>query len=350
MATMVAEGASMSDNENVKGCFKYGCIGCVSVIAVGLGLLFLLSALQLSVDHEPAFQEQQTEQALPPAPPQPPQPPGLPAEAAPYGTPAIPGGPEAVTLDSVELPGLQGPAGLIEVDFNMGDFTIKPGPADQPIRVESDFDTSRFELKEEMVHNGDGSWTYKIAFDGKGGLMGLLLGGGGEGDNKVELIIPRGHPISLHGKIRMGQSRTDLGGLWLRDVDLQYKAGDHLLEFREPTPFPVDRIAVKGAMGGLELHGLGQASPRRIDVEHGMGELMLDLQGAWRRDGEVKARFRMGECRVWLPEGVHVDIRRANVSMGEARTGKQDQATVPPNAPKVTLEVSGAMGELRIER
>ncbi len=86
-------------------------------------------------------------------------------------------------------------------------------------------------------------------------------------------MIPRGRPIDLKGSIRMGESKTDLGGLWVRNVDLRYKAGDHFIEFREPLPFPMDRFKIEGSMGGLEIRGLGQASPSTVEVKQGMGEL-----------------------------------------------------------------------------
>lgn len=353
----------MSENEGVKGCFRYSCIGCISLVAIGLGLIFLLSALQLSVDHEPKFEEQQTEQILPPppdlpsfpAPPARPEVPPAPDAPGPLEAPSEPGvdapiAVEAVSLGSVELPNFSGPIGVIEVDLDMGDFTIKPGPAGEPIRVDADYDTSRFELQEQMEQQADGSFVYKLKFGAAGGFWGLLLGGGNEGDNRVELTIPRGRPILLRGRIQMGQSRTDLGGLWLQDVDLEYKAGDHLLEFREPTPFPVGEMTVQGSMGALELHNLGQASPKKLEVRHGMGELRVDLQGEWRRDALAKISFKMGECRVYLPDNAKVDLERARVAMGEARSDKPPVKDLPPGAPTIKVDVSGSMGELRIER
>lgn len=351
----------MSEREGMQGCFKYGCFGCLSLVAVACGLVFLMSAINMSNSTEPTFETQETEQALP-ALPEAPEAPEAPAPPAPPGYAEMPVGPEGMPILAegglsaepnetrhLEMPGLGAPLGIIEVDLDIGDFTIKPGPAGQPIRVEADYDTSKFELEENMVQKPDGTWAYKVKFGAKGGFWGLALGGGNSGQNRITVIIPRGRPIEIKGSIRMGESKTDLGGLWVKNVDLQYKAGDHFIEFREPLPFPMDGFKVDGSMGNLEIRGLGQASPKAVDVKQGMGELFLDLQGDWRRDAQIKARFSMGECKIWLPEKARIDLRRASVSMGESKTAKT-QGEIPESWPTLTIDASGSMGELHIER
>ncbi len=197
-----------------------------------------------------------------------------------------------------------------------------------------------------MVQGPDGTWVYKVKFGAKGGFWGLAFGGGNSGKNTVELIIPRGRPINIKGSIRMGESKTDLGGLWVKNVDLTYKAGDHFIEFREPLPFPMDNFKIQGSMGGLEIRGLGQASPRQVQVKQGMGELFLDLSGDWRRDAQIEARFSMGECKIWLPEKAKVVMKRASVNMGESRADKEKPGELPAEWPTLTIDASGSMGEL----
>lgn len=321
------------------GCLKYGCIGCISIVALCFGAIFLLSAIQLTADNTPEPVERRAERMLPPAPPLPTLPPQRDA-------------PETIVLPPSEMPPVDDVRpGTLILDLRMGDFTIEPGPADQPIRVEADFDASNFELKEEFVETDD-AWTYKVEFGGRGGLLGLLLRGGGNNPgNRVKIIVPRGHPLRLVGEISMGESQIDLGGLWVREVDLDMGAGDHFVEFREPLPFPMERFAMKTSMGGVEVRSLGDASPAEVRVEHGMGDLFLDLEGAWRNDSEIRADFSMGQCRIWLPDGVNVVLDRRSVSMGEARIDElPDPSTLPAGAPTLHISASGSMGELRIER
>ena len=116
----------MSEREGMRSCFKYGCFGCLSLVAVAFGLLFLLSAIQMSNGSEPTFEEKQTEQSLPPLPPLPPPAPNAPP-APPLGGGQLPAEDPGLSAEpnevrQVELPGLGGPLGTVEVDFDMGAF------------------------------------------------------------------------------------------------------------------------------------------------------------------------------------------------------------------------------------
>lgn len=332
-------------NEGTRGCFKYGCIGCVTVFAVCLGLIFLLAAIQLNVDHEPEPVETRAEQSLP-APPAPPSPPAAEAPHAPGDVP-----PTIEIAPSGELPGSAPAPGVLVLDLSMGEFEIRPGPAGQPLRVDADYDAGLFELAEEFTET-DGGWTYEVSFGGRGGLLGMILrGGGNNARNRVEITVPRGHPIRIVGEIGMGESKIDLGGLWVREVDLELGAGDHFLDFREPLPFPMESFRLDSSMGGVEVRSLGQASPSQVVLKHGMGDLFVDLQGPWRNDSVVKARFSMGQCRIWMPENARVEISRSTMAMGEVRADDvPDPDSLPPGAPTIRIEAEGSMGELRIER
>lgn len=335
----------MTDTKKKSGCLKYGCIGCVSIIALFFGAVFLLSAIQLTADNTPEPVERRTERSLPsaPTPPSAPVPP-----ATDLGT----DGPETIELPPSDLPPMDDVRpGTLILDLRMGEFTVEPGPAGQPIRVEADFDASTFELKEEYVETEDGSWTYEVEFGGRGGFLGMLLRGGGQNvGNRVRIIIPRGHPIRLVGEVSMGESSFDLGGLWIQSVDLDMGAGDHFVEFREPLPYPMESFRLESSMGGVEVRSLGEASPATIDVEHSMGDLVLDLEGSWRNDSDITAEFSMGQCRLWLPDNVKVEMVKSSVAMGEARTDRlPDPSTLPTDAHTLRISASGSMGELRIE-
>lgn len=329
-----------------KGCFRFGCFGCLMLLAISIGVVLLLGAIQLTTDSgDPMPEQRNAEHPLPPAPP----------------IPGVALSPEAPTSGGGELPSIAvGPlpadfdpsdvrAGVLVLDLSMGDFIIQPGPPGEPIRVEADYDTNSFELAETFEEDSDGTWRYEVEFGLRGGWLGALLRGGAQGHNRVTITIPRDQPLDIRGKIGMGQSEVDLGGLWVRDVDLEMGTGDHFLEFREPLRVPMASFTVDGSMGEVELRGLGDASPRDVRVDHGMGAMLVDLSGAWRNDADVRVEFSMGECKVWLPqENVNIEVDRASVSMGEKRVNLGDRPKIP-GAPTIALNLSGSMGELVVK-
>ena len=320
------------------GCLKYGCFGCVGVVALFFGFIFLVTATRFASSSEPEPVQASAEQVLPAAP------------AMPPGDFAA-DGPETIEIDGEPgLPAAPAQGGKLVLDVSMAELIVRPGPADQPLQVRGDFDGANYELKEEYRQDDDGSWIYEVSFGGKGGFFGVIFGGSGQNvGNEIEIIVPRGHPFSLQGDMGLGETRIDLSGLWVQDVDLEFGAGDHFIEVREPAPFPMGSFQVESSMGEMEIRGLGDASPKSVDVEHGMGALFLDLQGAWRQDADAKVRFSMGECRVWVPEQARVDLKRGNVSMGERVSRLPDYSELPDDAPTVALDVRGSMGEMRVE-
>ncbi|MEM6792401.1 MAG: hypothetical protein AAF725_00335 [Acidobacteriota bacterium] len=325
------------------GCFKYGCFGCASVIALVLGLSFLLAAVQFAiVEEDPRPEELQTERILPEPPPLP----GFPGSEPPVGDPTA-DAPESVEIQSG--PGPTAGVGTLKLDLQIGDFHVRPGPADEPLRVIADYDAAKFELKEDWQLEDNGEWTYEVSFGAKGGFLSLLVGGGNNSKNEVTVIVPRGHPMNIVGQMKMGQSKVDLGGLWLENYDLDYGMGEHFVEVREPLPFPMTSFRASGSMGELEIRGLGDASPAAVEVDHGMGDFFLDLKGAWRNDAEIEASFSMGACRLWVPEDAYIDWEGGSVAMGESRIELPETSGLAEDAPRLTLSVAGNMGEVTVE-
>ncbi|RMH17990.1 MAG: hypothetical protein D6696_14210 [Acidobacteria bacterium] len=325
-------------NDRAKGCFKGGCIGCLAVTGLSVGMILLVGAVQISTDWgDPTPEKRNLERPLPEVP------------GAPDGQEQPP-----ITLGPLpERPERRGDVagGRLELDLQMGEFFIVPGPPGEPIRVQADYDSNAFELRENFEQHDDGGWIYKVRFASRGGFLGMMMRGGVQGgDNRVTITVPRGHPLDVVGTIGMGESEIDLGGLWVREVDLEVGMGDHFLEFRQPTPYPVDSFRVEGSMGNLELRGLGRASPKTVTVEHSMGEVFVDLEGDWRTDGEIAVDFGMGRCRLWLPENARIRVDRASVSMGDRRLDLGDDAQLPAEAPTLALKLSGSMGELDVRR
>lgn len=335
------------NERTTRGCFKTGCLGCLALVALMVGLPILLVLISLAIGRPEQHQEsERLRRTLPElAVPGPDDAPGdLPAEQPAESTSGEfverPLMPEAVTVTP--------PAGHLLLDLEMGRFEVVPGPPGSDIQVEADYDSGSFELKESYEPAADGTWTYQLSFRDKIGWL-RRFGGNNVIHNRLRLIVPQGRPFALEGKVAMGESDLELGGLWLTRVDLDLGAGGHQLSFDEALPHPLEALVIDSSYGELKARKLGNASPALLKVSHTAGEVRLDLTGAWQQDAEIDVSFSFGECRLTVPETVGVEVTRASINMGEKRMSGLDRSTpLPPGAPTLRLSLQGNAGEISV--
>jgi len=177
------------------------------------------------------------------------------------------------------------------------------------------------------------------------------LFGEAEQDNRINIAIPSGTPFALEGRVGIGESIIELGGLAVQSVDLDLGTGAHALEFDEPTQAPMQSFALAGAIGELRVSGLGNASPQLVSIRHRIGEVNIDLRGEWQSDADVAIRCGIGECAVRVPADVAVEGLSTDVGVGEVDMSGLDRLPPPgPGVPTLRLELSGKIGEVRISQ
>jgi hypothetical protein len=271
-----------------RGCFKVGCLGCTGVAALVLVVLTALIGLGLLTGRG----EERIE-------------PIARAHTLPGGTtPAAPGEllleePLPPTLIDHEVEVAE--PGRIILDLNRGEFEIVPGPPGEPIRLEGEYNAGQFDLEESYEAYGETGWIYRVAFDQRGiGIRPFVQDGPSE--NRIRIVVPRDVPTTIEGRVGVGQSTLELGGLWILKVDLEIGVGEHTVSFEEPLPIP-------------------------------MGRLRLDSS--------------VGECDVRVPRDVGIDLGRASVTIGESRS-ISNRPPPEAGAPTLSLSVSATIGELNV--
>lgn len=320
-------------NEESRGCLKSGCWGCVVVLGLGFVAMLVLSGMAFvsaNVDAEPT------------------------TDSASYDLPGeVPEAPDNVATEeqlsdvrqNITLPTQAVVAtglGTLELDLSAGSFTLVPVEADEELEVIADYDKARYRLTEEFEETGGGDWTYRVKFSSRRSVM---FGSGPE--SRVEIRVPKGHPLSIVGEVKMGQADMDFGGLALKAVDLETGMGEFDFEVSEPTPVAAESFRVEGRMGQLSVHSLGNASPEAAEFRFRMGEVRVGLEGPWRNDSQISIRCSMGECGARVPEDVFVNVE-ADAAMGGRSVRLPDQNAVPEGAPTLALHVVASMGEASV--
>lgn len=306
--------------------FKYGCFGCLGIV----GLILVISAAVTGLAWQRSRTMEAEERTLTR---------DLPAAAEISETPAL--SPEAIAAD---LPGSAGrfagaARGRVILDLSFADFRIEPGSPGEPLRVEANFDPDYYELREEYEEAEDAGWTCRVSFrrTARFSLLQTLSELFSGSSPEVRILLPSDHPLALQLSLSQGGATADLGGLWLTSAEIDFARGGLDLRVSEPLRAPVERMSIRGRMGGGAISLLGNASPRHLEVEQSMGGLSLDLRGRWVQDSEISIDLSMGGGAVRLPRDVIVR------GLESVASGPAEEET---GLPILTFSASSQMGEL----
>ena len=119
--------------------------------------------------------------------------------------------------------------------------------------------------------------------------------------------IPRDLPFALETKMKGGYLELDLAGLELTTASVELDRGVLGLIVSAPLDGPMERLSVKGRMGTMMLRSLGNASPKELHMQHGIGVARVDLSGRWLRDADVNFQVAFGDGELRLPNGVNIE-------------------------------------------
>lgn len=198
--------------------------------------------------------------------------------------------------------------GRVVLDLSQGDFEIHPDQPGRGVRVEATYDSEVYLIEDYFESYPDSSWVYGVrshrTISGLQALFRQLMTGGKS--PQIDVYLPADVPLELQVLVKEGGFEAELGGLWITNAEFRYNKGGFALSIDEPLREPMDRMVIRGSMGGFEAERLGNASPKSLDVICRMGGADIDLRGDWARDADIHIDVAMGGMGVQVPENVQV--------------------------------------------
>ena len=269
-----------------------------------------------------------------------------------------------VTLPPERLPVIRagmtsaGEGHRLEIELRDGRFEVVAGEPGGNIEINGEIAPNYYELVEERAGTDGGGPVTAIRLRPTTNSLVMMIaslrGSRPTGQvNRLTVSIPPDRQIALVLRVTRGESRIDLGGLLLSDLDAELSMGQHRLGFGAPLVAEIPHVRIDGSMGDIELAGLGNARARTLSASSRMGSFTVDLSGAWREEGmsDVTLEHAMGELRLRIPTSVRLSPdSHASVSFGETDEIEWREETADTQMPVVTLDVSTMMGETRISR
>ncbi len=248
------------------------------------------------------------------------------------------------------------PAVRVILDLDMCMFRIEPGPADEGITVDAEYDEGSFELLREYGVEADVP-TFRLTFRSKVSWLRRLANTGSISDedlemNEITVFLPEGVPLDLRVKIQRSESELDLSGLALTDLVTKFSMGDFEVVARSDNPVPLRRATFDVGMGETRLTGLSHLRAGTIQLKGGMGEISVDFGTSLLTDTVVDARMRMGEMSLRIPDDALLDPQsNCSAVLGEYENSSLTGRRVddPELAKRLLLNGSVLMGALIVE-
>jgi hypothetical protein len=245
------------------------------------------------------------------------------------------------------------PAVRVVLDLEEARFEIFPGPRDEGIRVEADYDQANYDLTEEYDLDDGDVPTYRLEMKSRVSLLRRLLtkGSWDEEDmetNFVRVQLPEATPMQLVLELAKSETTMDLTGLELIDLSTDLSMGEYRMEIREPSPVPMRSLLLDCRMGEFRLDGLARLRAGQIVVKGMMGEMVLDMGGPLHVDTSLLANMKMGEMRLRLPDNARWQSEGIKATLGEVNGSPRNPNRTEPGAPVLQFAASVLMGELRV--
>lgn len=235
----------------------------------------------------------------------------------------------------------------VEIRYGFGRFEADPADPGLLYRVDLRYDE---EVAGPAVEYEDGR--LRIA---SGEPEGRFHFGRDHTGSRLGVALPRDVDLDLRMELGAVRADVELGGLRLRELSLATGAAESRLHVSEPNPVELDRARLQAGAAELTALRLGNLNANFISVEAGVGEVTLDLTGAWRRDAEVSVEMGLGALHLRFPEGLGVRLERESflVSLDPQGLTRRGDAYVSPNWEeadrRVTVHIEAAVGSVDVE-
>lgn len=173
------------------------------------------------------------------------------------------------------------------------------------------------------------------------------------GNASVELAP--GVPTDLSLEFGAGEADLELGGLSLRSVDLSTGASDTEVRFGTPNRVQAGTVRVASGASRLRMRGLGNARAERFVLDGGVGEAMLEFDGAWARNASLNVEMGLGSLTLRFPRSLGVRIEREGFLTRFSPAGmvRRDGAWYSRNWDearyKLTVRIDAALGSIDVQ-
>ncbi len=192
----------------------------------------------------------------------------------------------------------------VEVEIRLGAGEISLAVGDPDLLFQGHFRTNVAEWAPEVT------WAGSVLRIEQGDSVSIGIPNASDVGNEWELSFSPEVPLEMNVEIGASDGELDFTGLALTGLALDTGASDLEIRFDEPNLAEMDDLRIRAGAANLLVEGIGNASPERVRIEGGVGDLTLDFTGDWAGSARVEITTGAGSLTLRLPEdvGVRVEI------------------------------------------
>jgi hypothetical protein len=238
----------------------------------------------------------------------------------------------------------------VQLLIGTGELTVSPG-ADG--LMEGVFRYNVKEWEPNIQHSKVGNLASVLVQQGTNRNNWGIAGKGAR--NEWDIRLDTSTPMRLTIAMGAGSSKLDLSGLRLTRLNVDAGASETVIRCNTPNPEQLSEVEINSGAGKIELHSIGNASPERLSVKGGAGELSLDLNGAWTRSASVDVIAGVGKVTVRVPREVGVKVTTGASPVGKvivqdllSSDGGYVNEAYATAAIKLDISLTTGVGELTV--
>ena len=129
---------------------------------------------------------------------------------------------------------------------------------------------------------------------------------------EITVELPYDPEIDLNIDCKAGNIDIQLGGLSLKNFELENLAGDIDIDFNKPNKITLGRFDVDSKASDIDLNNLGNAHFSDARINNHVGELSVDFSGDILEDVTADIDLKLGKTNIFIPEkiGTRMKISR----------------------------------------
>lgn len=191
-----------------------------------------------------------------------------------------------------------------QIDFGAGSLTLRAGTTAALYRMTLVYDAERFSPVSRFT-TANNRLILGVQNVGNGGIR---VSSKRHLEQKAVVELSPEVDLSLDVAFGAVEAALDLGGLRITDARIRTTASKSSLRFSQPNRASCSTLELNAGAAEFEALNLGNSGCREISFDGGIGEVTLDLTGAWPNDARLMARVAIGGLTLRLPRNVGVEL------------------------------------------